>query len=63
MKQMTEHLLHIMEKFEAKMMAKLDAYQENMDAWLEEMTDGQRDGGLPRCEGLCTKNGGKSRRN
>jgi hypothetical protein len=40
MKQMMEHLLPIMEKCEAKMMAKSDAYQENMDAWLEEMMDG-----------------------
>jgi hypothetical protein len=43
MEQMTERvmerLLVIREKLVAKMMAKLDAYQEKMDAWLEEMKD------------------------
>jgi hypothetical protein len=38
--QMMEHLLPIMEKSEANMMAKFDAYQENMDAWLKEMING-----------------------
>jgi hypothetical protein len=36
---MMECLLAITEKFEAKMMAKVDAYQGKMDAYLEEMKD------------------------
>jgi hypothetical protein len=30
-------------KFEAKMLAKLDTYQEEMDAWLEDIKDGRKE--------------------
>jgi DNA repair exonuclease SbcCD ATPase subunit len=47
MEQMTEpvmeRLLAIMEKLVAKMMADLDAYQEKMAAWLEEMKDDRKE--------------------
>jgi hypothetical protein len=38
-KPMMECLLAIMEKFKAKIMAKLDAYQGKMDGYLEELKD------------------------
>jgi hypothetical protein len=58
---MMERLLAIMEKFEAKLMTKLGAYQEKMDAWLEAVKyDRKETTACPEVTEACPENAEKN---